>query len=694
MIDGEDRITANHRTRKAVVYVRQSSPGQVRTRGESARVQAGLREKALDFGWKVPLVIDEDLGVTASGFAERPGFQRLLTQITMREVGIVMCVDASRLSRNSKDWANLFELCGFFDTLIADVDQIYDLARPNDRLLMGIKGTVSEMELGLLRARLHAGTVSKAQRGALKIFLPPGYVYDHDDRIVFDPDQRVQAAIRQMFDQQARHSSIRQLAIWYRTSNTLFPVRRSHMGPAIQWQIPPSQNYLRYVLLHPCYTGAYVWGRSQTQVRYVDGKLVKRQSSQSHAEHARVFLPDHHPAYIAWERHLDIRARVAENLPQTKMRENRGAIKDGLALLPGLLRCGQCGSKVYVRYDLKHAAYYCNGGRGVGDSRCLFVGARNVDQRVSEEVCRALQPHSLDAAITAADNEEQRRSQEVENAQLAVRAAQYAADRAFEQYDLVDPKNRLVADSLEERLNQKIEQLVAAKQRMQELGNQNKPLSEKVRQCLLNLSVNFPLAWKHSAADPKLKKRILREVIEEILLKPDSDQPRMEIVIHWKGGTHTRTSVKTQPRPEGHKKTDPELLELMQKLVKTETDSSIARILNLQGIRSTLGHKWTRDKVKNFRSKNKISSPRAAEGVYLSKRQAADYLGVSWRTIEKLVQRGALTSDHVTDFAPWRIPREKLDSEHVRQMVKVLRDTGRLPKGGCTDRQAGLFDDQ
>jgi len=346
----EHRITRQHLDRRAVVYVRQSSPDQVRNYTESRRVQLGLRDRAIAMGWRSPVVIEDDLGLSAGGFTERPGFQHLLAQVAMRAVGIILCIDASRLSRNSKDWANLFELCGHFETLIADLDQVYDLSFPNDRLVLGIKGTVSELELSILRTRLKLGAESKAARGKLKFVVPPGYSHDDDGQIILDADRRVQKGVAALFDQFDRCSSVRQLGLWYRATRTPFPVRKLGKPCTTVWEVP-SVDTLRKLLKHPIYAGVYTYGRSRDRVEYVDGRLVKKREVQLPPDQWRVCIYENHPAYISWERYLANQDKMAASRPRWTMEDSLGPLRDGLALLQGLLRCGHCGKRVHVAYQ-------------------------------------------------------------------------------------------------------------------------------------------------------------------------------------------------------------------------------------------------------------------------------------------------------------------------------------------------------
>ena len=350
----QHRIAKRHLERNAIVYVRQSDPRQVRENVESTLLQRGLRGRAIEMGWPTPKVVEDDLGISASGFADRPGFQWMMAQVTMRRIGIIFCIEASRLSRNSSDWAQLFEMCGFFDTLVADVQQIYDVSIPNDRLVLQIKGTVAELELSSLRTRLRAGLEAKAARGELKMLLPSGYAYDADDQIVIDPDERVQQAIRSMFEQFEHATSVRQLAMSYRDSKTLFPIRKPRKKEGVMWELP--QRYVLHKLLsHPIYAGVYARGRSQTYVDYSDGKLVKRTKRVMSPDEWKVCIRDHHEAYISWQRFQDNQAKLAEARPRWTMDDNLTAVREGRALLAGLVRCGRCQSSCRLNGH-RHAA--------------------------------------------------------------------------------------------------------------------------------------------------------------------------------------------------------------------------------------------------------------------------------------------------------------------------------------------------
>ena len=687
----QHRISKRHLERSAVVYVRQSDPRQVRENTESTMLQRGLRERAIEMGWPMPKLVEDDLGITASGFADRPGFQWLLTQVTLRKVGIIFCIEASRLSRNSSDWAQLFELCGYFDTLVADVQQVYDVSIPNDRLVLQIKGTVAELELSSLRTRLRAGLEAKAARGELRVMLPPGYIYDAADEIVLDPDERVQQAIRSMFEQFEHATSVRQLALSYRDTQTLFPVRKPGKRAGIVWALP-QRHMLHKLLSHPIYAGMYVRGRTQTYVDYSDGKLVKRTKRVESPEQWKVCIRDHHEGYISWQRYQDNQGKLADARPRWPMDDNRCAVRQGRALLAGLLRCGQCGRKLRVNYNRKSSAMYrCDGDAPRGTNVCLAFGAKYVDQEVGKQLCRAMEPLAIDAAQQAFALQQQQRQQGVAQARLRVEAARYAADRAFEQYDLADPKNRLVVDNLERRLNEKLAELQRARSELQRRLENDPPLTEQQRDEIRTLSRDFRRLWAHPETPTPLRKQLLRIAIREIVTVRDGGQ--LALTIHWAGDTCTRASVNKRATPVASSSTDPSLPRLVRRLAQTLADGQIARILNMKKLRTPRDLTWTQDRVRAFRSAHRIKQATKSDNPnILTGQQARDYLGIGYHGLTALVRRAAIRTNQVTDFAPWRISRSQLDSPAVQALVKTLKEKGHLPpEGGSPLSQRELF---
>jgi len=690
----DQRISEDHLKRHALIYLRQSSPGQVKINVESFRLQLSLREKAISFGWIDPIIIDDDLGLSAAGFSERPGFQRLLTMVTMKQAGIIFCLEASRLSRNNTDWAQLFELCGFFNTLVADTEQVFNLNIPNDRMVLGIKGTFAEMELSIIKMRLKNGATLKAQRGELKVILPPGYAYDHNDKIVIDPDKRVKQAIKLLFSQFDKHTSVRQLVDWYMENNTYFPVRKLTSPNSIRWEIPKYSN-IKNLLQHPIYAGVYAYGRRQTLYQYKNSSLSKKITDVLPYDKWQVLIKDHHEPYISWDKFLDIQKKISHNRPRWKMDENLGAIREGLALLVGLLRCGHCGRKLYVSYKTNKnpsAIYFCGGYYREATKQCLSFGAHFVDKSIAEQLLNAVKPAAIEAGFAALQLAESENTDTIKMAQLEMQNAQYQADRAFEQFDLVDPKNRLVAASLEKKLNERLVELKKAKDKVLQLNQSVKSLTEVEKKAILNLSRDFKQVWYHDKADPVLKKQLLRLFIREIMVTHDADASMLNLTIHWQGGIHTTVSVKKRKTPIGNK-ADVSLIEKVQKLAKRINDSEIARVLNMSGEKTPTGLRWSKDRVAHFRKHHRITlNLQINKSDVFSAETAAKYLGISRRALLKLVKAGLIDTNQVISFAPYEIRQEQLDSEVVQKVIKNLRNTGRLfPKAGCSKDQLSIF---
>ena len=691
----QHRIAPRHLERSAIVYVRQSDPQQVLEHTESTRLQRGLRETAISLGWPNPTLVEDDQGITASGYADRPGFQWLLTQVTLRKAGIILCIEASRLSRNSRDWAHLFEMCGYFDTLVADLQQVYDVSIPNDRLVLQIKGTVAELELSNMKIRLRAGIEAKAARGELKVLLPPGYVYDANGQLVMDPDQRVQEAIRSMFDQFGHATSVRQLALSYRDAHTLFPVKKPGKNGPIVWEVP-KPAVLHKLIGHPIFAGIYARGRTQSFVDYVDGKLRKRVRRIHSLEEWRVCIKDHHEPYVSWERYESNQAKLAEARPRWPMSDHRGAVRDGPALLAGLVRCGHCGRKLRVTYSKNNTAqYYCDGSGPRNVKRCMSFGSKLVDESVGQQLCRVVEPLAIEAAHEAFMREQREHEQAVGQARLRVQSAQYAADRAFEQYDLADPKNRIVVDTLEKRLNEKLAELQAARAHFERRQQKDNPITEEQRRRIDSLARDVPRLWSHPDTPATLRKQLLRAAIREVIATHKADSQQVEFTIHWEGDACTQLTVNKRATPVGSR-TDGSLTELVTRLCPSLDDGEIARILNMKKLPTPRGLPWTKDRVERFRAHHGIRKPShtAGEGV-LTGQQARQYLGIGYNGLLALIRCGVIHTHQVTDFAPWRIPRTELDSEDVQKLVRILKKTGRCPAGrGSPVPQDSLFSEK
>src|SRR6266850_6137548 len=473
------KIKPEHLARKAIVYLRQSSEKQVRQNTESQRLQYDMADRIRGLGWQEVEIINSDLGISAAiGSICREGFERVLSSVALGEVGIVVSREVSRLSRTDKDWCRLVEVCQIFGTLIGDEQQVYDLSYLDDQLVLGIKGTLSVVELKVLRQRMQAGQESKARRGELFKRLPVGYARDLTGKVGLHSDQRICDAIRLVFMKFRERWSIRQTFQWFRDHDIELPANPIH-GTRLVWKIP-SQSLVRDILSNPFYAGAYVWGRRPVTTLLVEGRLEKRQDAYRRAEECRVFIPEHHVGYIDWVTYEENQRMIRRNSMNWESDESMAAIRDGQGLLVGLIRCGHCGRKLHVRYwggRGTHARYLCKGDYDDGGQYCIGFGGSLVDRKLSEELLNVISRFGVEASLRAI--EELSAGDAAQRAALSSKLEQleYEAKKAFEQYDAVDARNRLVASELERRWNEKLAEVETTKQRLSSLNGKRRSLS-------------------------------------------------------------------------------------------------------------------------------------------------------------------------------------------------------------------------
>jgi DNA invertase Pin-like site-specific DNA recombinase len=689
------KIKAEHLARKAIVYLRQSSDKQVRQNKESQRLQYDVAERMRALGWKEVEIINCDLGSSAAiASARRDGFERVLSSVALGEVGIVGSREASRLSRTDKDWCRLLEVCQIFGTLIADEQQVYDLNYLDDQLVLGIKGTLSVVELKVLRQRLQAGQESKARRGELFKRLPVGYVLDPMGKIVFHPDQRVCEAIQLVFTKLRERWSVRQTFQWFRDHDVELPANPIQ-GTRLVWKIP-TQSLARDILCNPFYAGAYVWGRRPVATLLIEGRLEKRQGAKRRAEDCRVFIRDHHVGYIDWATYEENQRMTRRNSVNWEGDESMAAIRAGQGLLVGLLRCGHCGRKLHVRYwggSGTHARYLCRGDYDDGGQYCLGFGGASVDRRLGQELLGVISPFGVEASLRAL--EELSAGDAAQRAALSSKLEQleYEAKKAFEQYDVVDARNRLVAGELERRWNEKLEEITTVKQRLSSLNEKRYSLSSEEEARIRLMGENFAEIWRSDRCPPTLKKMIFRTAIEEIIVREEKQNKTLQFTIHWSGGTHTQLEME-RPRPATEMTTPMEALEIIRRMSVRHGDDQIASVLNRLGHSTGKGKRWNQNRVATARRNYSIPGQKRAlpdpERVSLS--EAARVCGVSHRTIERLVETGLLKREQTAPRAPWEIRRADLSAEPVRSIVERLLRTGKLMlEGGRTENQPPLF---
>jgi excisionase family DNA binding protein len=671
------KITPEHLARQAIVYIRQSTADQVANNLESQRRQYNLPERARQLGWSDVAVIDDDLGRSGGGIA-RPGFEKLLAAICEGRVGAVVSVEASRLARNGRDWHTLLEFCGLVGSLIVDEDGIYDPRHPNDRLLLGMKGTMSEMELSIFRQRSLEALKQKARRGELFMTVAIGYLKVAHDRIEKDPDRRIREVIDLVFAKFTELQTVRQVHLWLRQERIPLPaVVHGADGRRIEWKLPV-YNTIHHMLTNPIYAGAYAFGRTASRVTIDAGRKKIVRGFRRIRSDWEVLINDHHEVYITWVEFERNQQLIADNA-NGKSFMSRGAIRRGEALLAGLFRCGHCGRKLHVAYSGINGSagrYHCRGSQmNHGGSACISFGGMRVDHAVGMEVIARVQPLGVEAALAAMEahsREDQEKRRQVE---LALEQARYETARARRQYDAVDPDNRLVAGELERRWNERLLAAHALEDERDALAAvPDASLSEEDRQRLLALGSDLERAWNSAGATPATRKRIIRTLINEIVVCV-SDQT-LDLVVHWHGGDHTALKVKKNRTGQHRWSATADVVDLVRSLARQMPDKHIAAVLNRAGKSTGKGNSWTRGRVCSLRNQNTIEPYREgerAERGEVTLDEAAIVLNVSASTVRRLIEDSTLPAQQLCKGAPWVIRSSDLERTEVSQAAQARR---------------------
>jgi excisionase family DNA binding protein len=660
------KIQKGHLDRAAYVYIRQSTQIQVEQNLESQRRQYGLAERAKELGWQDIRVIDEDLGRSGSGRVERQGFETLLSEVCQGKAGAVFAIEASRLARNGHDWHKLLEFCQIVDTLIIDHDGVYDPKHPNDRLILGLKGTMSEVELSMFRQRSQEAIRQMAGRGEYFTRIAEGYVLGEGNRLEKDPDEQVQRAIGLIFEKFRELGSARQVQLWFRQEEIQLPKR---IGKAAIGFAPATPWLVTRILKDPVYAGAYAFGRTSRQVVLDKGR--KRVLKRRHAcpEDWDVLLQGHHEAFISWAEYLNNQETLMHN--RNQLGETvRGAARAGKGLLAGLIRCGHCGKKMRVHYGGRSnrsatAVYYqctASPGQPEGKQICSLCGGFQLEQAIADAVLASLAPVRMEALAQAADQLTDARERKRRQLELELERAHFEAGRCQRQYDAAEPENRLVARTLEGRWNEALEHAATLENALSQLDPSPSALSQQEVDDLHKLAWDLPALWRQEAAPFDLKKRIVRAVIKEIIVYVEATSLR--VLVHWQGGQHTELNLRKRKTGEHRWKTAESTLTLIEQLARVMSDRSIAAQLNRMGIKTAKGHGWTRGRVGNFRTDNAIANyapgERQARGEFTIE-EVANQLGVSYSTVQRMIKRRQLPACQVCPGAPWIIRAEDMD---------------------------------
>jgi DNA invertase Pin-like site-specific DNA recombinase len=601
-------ITDRHRSKLAIVYVRQSSPQQIFDHQESRARQYALADSAAALGWPREriVVIDDDQGRSGRGLEQRPGFQRLLAEVTLDHVGLILGLELNRLSRSSKDWYHLLELCGIFGTLLADQDGVYDANDTNDRLVLGLKGTMSEVELATMRNRLERGKLHKAQRGELILDVPCGYLKLPGGEVVLDPDEQVRATVHLIFEQFAELGSFGKLYGYLRRNKVCMGVR-IHQGPRrgeLVWR-PVSRALLGRMLHHPIYAGAYAYGR-----RCVDPKRTAASGGKVRLRclpmaEWKVLQRNRLPAYITWERYLANQQRLLDN---RSWPEAPGVPRVGLALLPGLLVCGACGRRMHAGYRSKAKPYYECMRRKLEGSDCCGLGAAAVDDLVSQQVLRALEPAALELSLQALAQVHQERERLHRYWQQRLERARQEAQRAERQYQAVEPENRLVARTLEQRWEEALRQERAVQEDYDRFREERpRHLTEEERRRIEALARDIPALWQAAETTAAERKEIVRLLVERVVVHVQATSERVRVTIRWRGGQATEHEIMRSVARYESLDDYPAMLERIGELRQLGlTIAQVAQHLNKEGYRTPKSRKgYTSTSIRKLLSRQR-----------------------------------------------------------------------------------------
>jgi DNA invertase Pin-like site-specific DNA recombinase len=640
----QGKVRASHVQRSAYLYVRQSSLKQVLHNTESTQRQYALRQRAVALGWRVEqiVVIDADLGQSGATSTDREGFQRLVTEVSMGRAGIVMGLEVSRLARNNADWHRLLEICALADTLILDEDGVYDPAHFNDRLVLGLKGTMSEAELHLLRARLIGGMMSKARRGELRCRLPIGFEYDAADRVVLTADQQVQQTIRLFFETFRRTGAATATVQHFRREGLPFPRRVQH-GPhkgEIAWEELATHRAL-WVLHNPRYAGTFFYGRSRQRQHGVSRyKLLPRDQWVA-------LIHDAHPGYISWDDFERNQQQLRQNAAAHGGDRRHSPPREGPALLQGLVICGKCGQRMTVRYDSRRGklrpVYMCQReGIDRGKPICQHIPGQSIDRAIGELVVELLSPMALEVTL-AVQQELQARLDEADAIRRkAVERARYEVELAQRRYLQVDPSNRLVADALESDWNDKLRALAEAQERYEHQRQTDLiRMDDESRTRILSLAQDFPTLWRRPTTPDRERKRMLRLLIDDVTLIKGTE---LSVHVRFRGGA-TRSLTLPRPLPASKiRQSSDELINEIDGLLDHHTDAEIASLLDQRGIHSYEGKRLDRLMIRRLRIDHGLKSfhTRLRAAGYLTVTEVAEVLDVAPSTVKIWRQEGWL----------------------------------------------------
>jgi excisionase family DNA binding protein len=656
--------------RKAVVYVRQSTQAQVQMNLESQRRQYDLVGEARRLGFRDIEVIDDDLGRSATGTVARPGFEKLVAWLCAGEVGAVLCLDASRLARNGRDWHHLLELCGLVEARVIDPDGVYDPCRANDRLLLGMKGSISEFEISVLRSRMFEAVRAKARRGELRISVPIGYVWHRELGLDFDPDQRLQEVIRLIFARFREIGSARQVFLTLRAAKIHFP--RPSDGRTLvsfDWTLIRYRNVIS-ILKNPFYAGVYVYGKSEKRTVIQDGRAHRSYGHGKPFDDWEVFIKDHHKGYIDWEEFERNQKQIAANA-YSKVGDVKSG-RGGAALLSGFLACARCGRRLSIAYRghaPRQTVYRCNSMDLTGLARCMTFGGSRVDAAIAKELLRAVQPMAIEAAMEAERMHLQILNEQQRVVELELEQARYEATLAERRYAACDPDNRLIAAQLEKSWESTLRRVEACQARLDAMCASVQ--ESTAAPDFTGLAEGLEAAWNAPGVTMRARQQLVRALITDIIADVDEEAREIILTIHWQGGQHSQLRLHKPRSGEHGRRASEEVLAVVRSMSCRWSDQDIAASLNRMGMRTGQGMTWNAQRVSTLRHEHDIHAYRSAEknGEWLTMSEAAELLGVSHHVIRRLIRERILGAEQVVPGAPHQIRTSDLQGEAVAAAI-------------------------
>ncbi len=687
------KISDRHLSRMACVYIRQSTMAQVRFNQESTERQYNLASKAQALGWSPQQIriLDRDLGQSGARTTNREDFKTLVSDVAMGSVGAIFSLEASRLARSNQDWHRLLELCAITSTLVIDEDGCYDPTEFNDGLVLGMKGTFAQAELHIIRTRLHGGKLNKAHKGELRFPLPVGFVWD-GDKIVLDPDQEVQGAVRSVFELFEKEGTAYAVVQRFNELGLRFP-RRAYGGAwdgKLLWGRLTHSRVLG-LLKNPSYAGRYVFGRYQSRKQIAPTGEISTTSRLMPQEQWRVVIPDHHPGYISWDRFLANGQRMAAN--RTNREVLSGPAREGLCLLQGMLVCGHCGRRLSVRYTGNgglYPMYECNWQHREALTRHarMTLPARPLDTAIADRLLAAVTPLTIELALKALTSLEERDRSIGAQWRLRIERARYEADLAERRYEAVDPANRLIASTLEQRWNDAMQRVIELEAELASFERQTlRTVTADQKQQILELASDFPKLWTAPTTAARDRKRMLRLLIKDITLEKAPEPKRLRLQIRWQGGVTETVVVGLAPSRADAVRYRPEFVARVADLATHHDDGEIATELNSDGLTSSTGKSFTQSMISWVRFKHRIPGPARPAGT-LSVAEVREQYGVSHWVVYDWIDKGLVTAHMRKPGLPYAITLTEETDHKLREWI--VNSTRITPSSRTRTEQGAL----